>query len=172
MNLIISDHPLVLTEKQEHSFEYIDLTKQNMHNCVGCFGCWTKTIGKCVIRDDAVKIYPLIAKSERALYVSKLAYGGYDLPMKTLLERSIPIQQAFIRLHEGETHHVQRAVVAKDATIIAYGDISKREVSIFQKLVARNAKNMSFKNYKVLFVPEEKVNDIVSKEVEQWKKYG
>ncbi len=90
MNLIISDHPLVLTEKQEHSFEYIDLTKQNMHNCVGCFGCWTKTIGKCVIRDDAVKIYPLIAKSERVLYVSKLAYGGYDLPMKTLLEKAFP----------------------------------------------------------------------------------
>lgn len=41
--------------------------------------------------------------------------------MKTMLERAIPVQQAFIRVVDGETHHEQRAVVPKRATIVAYG---------------------------------------------------
>src|SRR5699024_656136 len=102
---------------------------------VGCFGCWTKTPGRCVIRDDAVKIYPVIAKSERVLYVSRVKYGGYDSPMKTMLERAIPVQQAFIRVLDGETHHVQRAVAPKRAVILAYGTTSDEEREVFRALV-------------------------------------
>lgn len=63
------------------------------------------------------------------IYVSRLAYGGYDLPMKKMLERAIPIQQAFIRLVDGETHHVQRAVAPKEALIEAYGEYPEEERS-------------------------------------------
>lgn len=68
-----------------------DLSSCRIAHCVGCFGCWTKTPGRCVIRNDAIKIYPVIAKSERVLYVSRVKYGGYDSPMKTMLERAIPV---------------------------------------------------------------------------------
>lgn len=80
------------------STEFINLSNLKIANCIGCFGCWTKTPGKCVIRDDAVKVYPKIAASDRVLYISKVKYGSYDTPMKTMLERAIPVQQAFIRL--------------------------------------------------------------------------
>lgn len=70
-----------------------------------------------MIRDDAVSVYPLIARSSDLIYVSRIFCGSYDVPMKTMLERSIPVQQAFIRLYHGETHHMQRAVVEKDAVI-------------------------------------------------------
>lgn len=133
---------------------------------MGCFGCWTKTPGQCVIRDDATQIYPCIAQSEAVLYVSRLAYGGYDTPMKTMLERAIPVQQAFIRIHQGETHHVQRDVKPKRATIIAYGDTDEEERDIFRQLVARNACNMSFAQHEIIFTPEDMVNDTVKK---HWK---
>lgn len=55
-----------------------------------------------------------------------MKFGGYDTPMKTMLERAIPIQQAFIRLVNGETRHVQRAVIPKRATIVGYGALSDR----------------------------------------------
>ena len=140
-----------------------------MTNCVGCFGCWTKTPGKCVIRDDAVKVYPEIAKSDTLLYVSRIKYGGYDTIMKTMLERAIPIQQAFIRLVEGETHHVQRKVVPKNATIIAYGDSGDVEREVFRKLVARNARNMNFKTYRVIFTTESQLHETVACEVKKWE---
>lgn len=91
MNLIMSDRPIAgLAPSEDTSFA--DLSQAKVANCVGCFGCWTKTQGRCVIRDEATKIYPLIAESDRVIYVSRLACGGYDLPMKKMLERAIPIQ--------------------------------------------------------------------------------
>lgn len=169
MKLILSDRPLKFKSEND-SFLFIDLSALNIANCVGCFGCWTKTPGKCVIRDDAAKVYPAIAKSDTLLYISRIKYGGYDTVMKKMLERAIPVQQAFIRLVDGETHHVQRDVKPKNATIIAYGDISDEEKGLFEKLVARNALNMNFEKYNIIYSVESLLEDAVNKEVEKWKK--
>ena len=169
MKLILSDRPLKFKPEND-SFLFIDLSALNIANCVGCFGCWTKTPGKCVIRDDAAKVYPEIEKSDTLLYISRIKYGGYDTVMKKMLERAIPVQQAFIRLVDGETHHVQRDVKPKNATIIAYGDISDEEKGLFEKLVARNALNMNFEKYNIIYSVESLLEDAVNKEVEKWKK--
>ncbi len=169
MNLILSDRPFDLPV-DNRSMEFIDLSRLKISNCMGCFGCWTKTPGKCVIRDDAVKVYPKIAESNRVLYISKVKYGSYDTVMKTMLERAIPVQQAFIRLLQGETHHVQRAVASKRATIIGYGDISDEEKEIFTQLIGRNAKNMCFEDYRVIFLQENELEKAVRKEVMSWGK--
>lgn len=168
MKLILSDTPLQDIEQKGTDIRYFDLSACKIAHCVGCFGCWTKTPGKCVIRDDAVKIYPCIAQSDRILYISRIKYGGYDTIMKTMLERAIPVQQAFIRILDGETHHVQRAVVPKQATIIAYGEISGEEQALFRQLVDRNARNMSFAHYEVRFVTENMLQDAVKEEVRKW----
>lgn len=102
----MTDRPVDLSFLKDEAVKYIDLSSLRIANCVGCFGCWTKTPGKCVIRDDATWVYPCIAASDTVLYVSRLCYGGYDSVMKTMLERAILVQQAFIRIYKGETHHV------------------------------------------------------------------
>ena len=169
MKLILSDRPLnIPTEFFKDDMKFFDLSSLKITNCVGCFGCWTKTPGKCVIRDDAVKVYPIIAKSDAVLYVSHMKYGGYDTIMKTMLERAIPIQMAFIRLLNGETHHVQRAVVPKNATIIAYGEISEDEKDIFKNLIERNSHNMNFQSYKIIFTREDMLEKTVKEEVSKW----
>ena len=76
--------------------------------------------------------------------------------MKRMLERAIPIQQDSIRIHRGEAYHLQRDVVPKRATIVAY--------------VARNAHNMNFEHYRILFVEESAVGETVQKVVETWKR--
>ena len=81
-----------------------------------------------------------------------------------------PVQQAFIRVLDGETHHVQRAVAPKQATILAYGSTSPEEEELFRRLVARNAKNMNFAGYRVLFAQEDAVETLAQKEVEAWQK--
>ena len=134
MHLILSDRRIDLSTEDESTYNLIDLSELNITNCVGCFSCWVKTPGKCIIRDDAIKVYPKIAYSDKIIYVSKIKYGGYDTIMKTMLERSIPVQQAFIRLLHGETHHVQRNVALKHAVIIGYGNISDEEKNIFKLL--------------------------------------
>lgn len=168
MKLIMSDKPLNINIQNGNDTKYFDLSSLKIANCMGCFRCWTKTPGKCVIRDDATAVYPCIAKSNKVIYVSRLKYGGYDSVMKTMLERAIPIQQAFIRIHNDETHHVQRAVTPKQATIIAYGDIDEEERNIFRNLVARNASNMSFESYNIIFTTEAMLDDMVNKVIETW----
>lgn len=168
MKLILSDRPLPLELSSHPDAVCVDLTRLKIANCVGCFGCWTKTPGRCVIRDDAVKVYPLIAQSETVLYVSRIKYGGYDTVMKTMLERAIPVQQAFIRVVNGETHHVQRSVAPKDAVILAYGASDEEEQVLFRQLIARNAHNMNFQSYRVLFCREDQVQDLVQTEVAKW----
>lgn len=167
MRLLMTDISLNIELNNENKL--IDLSALNIKNCVGCFGCWIKTPGKCVIRDDATKVYPFIAKSNEVIYVSHVKYGSYDTIMKTMLERSIPIQQAFIRIHNGETHHVQRNVKKKKATIIAYGNMEKEEKEVFSELVKRNAHNMLFESVRIIFTTKEGLLKAVSQEVMKWQ---
>lgn len=87
-----------------------------------------------------------------------------------MLERAIPVQQAFIRLHHGETHHFQRRVASKQAVIIGYGESSDDERAVFEKLVARNAHNMNFESWRVVFAPEHELEQTVEREVLAWEK--
>lgn len=167
MKLLMMDTLLDIEIGNENKL--VDLSTLNIKNCVGCFGCWVKTPGKCVIRDDATSVYPLIAKSNEVIYVSHVRYGSYDTIMKTMLERAIPIQQAFIRIHNGETHHVQRDVKKKKATIIAYGEIDKEEKEVFSELVKRNAHNMLFDSVKIVFTTKEELLKTVEQEVAKWQ---
>ena len=169
MNLLITDISLDINFIQSENSRYVDISKLNIANCLGCFSCWTRTPGKCIIRDDAISVYPLIAKSKNLIYVTKIKFGSYDTPMKVLLERSLPIQKAFIRLYQGEAHHVQRNVEEKNAIIVAYGNASEEEKDLFRRLVARNSHNMLFKNYKILFTQKENLNDFIKKEVSLWE---
>ena len=164
MKLIVSDYTLQCSDYlNENGINYFDLTKCNIKNCIGCFSCWVKSPGKCIIRDDAIKIYTLLAQSEHLIYISKVKYGCYDTKMKTYLERTIPIQQAFIRLYHNETHHVQRNVAYKKAIIIAYGNIEDAEKEIFKALVARNSHNMNFESYNIIFTNEDNIESEVLK---------
>lgn len=169
MKLILSDRPLELSIYNS-DIHFFDLSSLNIAHCVGCFGCWTKTPGQCVIRDDATRITPIMAQSDALIYVSRVKYGGYDTIMKTMMERALPLQQAYLRIHHGETHHVQRAVVPKKAAIIAYGAKSSEERALFEEFIDRNAHNMNFERHHVVFARECDVQDIVANEVRKWEK--
>ena len=68
---------LLLTDKTLHEirttdvYTCIDLSQMKISSCMGCFGCWIKTPGKCVIRDDAISVYPLIAQADSVIYVTR-----------------------------------------------------------------------------------------------------
>ena len=68
MKLIMSDRPLDVAITDPAEVKYVDLSSLKIANCTGCFGCWTRTPGRCVIRDDATRVYPLIAASDTLLY--------------------------------------------------------------------------------------------------------
>ena len=190
MKLIMSDRPISLEIGENKDIKYIDLSSMKIANCVGCFGCWTKTPGKCVIRDDATKVYPYIAECSSVIYVSHIKYGGYDSVMKTMIcdennDREGYPDTAGIHTHTQRrnspraakcgnkgcnNNNVQRNVAIKDAIIIAYGDTDSEEQEIFRQLVERNARNMNFGKYEIVFVTEQEVEETVKNELKKWEK--
>lgn len=44
--------------------ELLELRHLNIRPCTGCLGCWTKTPGRCVQRDDMDRVYAAIAAAD------------------------------------------------------------------------------------------------------------
>ena len=45
MKLIMTDRPVDVSFLKNEAVKYIDLSSLRIANCMGCFGCWTKTPG-------------------------------------------------------------------------------------------------------------------------------
>ncbi len=54
---------------ENHSVDCFSLSKMDLQFCTGCWSCWWKTPGKCVIHDDAdnLSIPAVISLSFRLL---------------------------------------------------------------------------------------------------------
>ena len=65
----MTDRPVDVSFLKDEAVKYIDLSSLRIANCMGCFGCWTKTPGRCVIRDDATRVYPYIAASLSLIHI-------------------------------------------------------------------------------------------------------
>lgn len=58
--------------------------------CGGCFGCWLKTPGKCVINDRCTDIPEKLSECNEFVIVTPITYGGYSAAVKAVIDRSIP----------------------------------------------------------------------------------
>ena len=57
--------------------------------CVGCFSCWNRTPGKCVIRDGYDDIGALIHRADEIVVNSRYTFGGFSGFVKNVLDRCI-----------------------------------------------------------------------------------
>ena len=155
MNVIIHD-----LEKQqfEQLFPHI---KEDTHviydrgcirNCIGCFGCWIKTPGKCVIKDGYDDMGEILSKANKVIIISKCYYGGYSPFVKNILDRSISYLLPFFRTRKNETHHKPRYKNNFGLQVYFYGEhISEQEKDTARKLVAANCVNFYVQEQEVLF---------------------
>ena len=49
--------------------------------CCGCFKCWLKNAGFCIMKDSLQHIGALIGQSDPLIIVSQCCYGGYSLSL-------------------------------------------------------------------------------------------
>ena len=165
MNLIIHD----LTKEQ---WEALDLPisentriisdNGTIHKCIGCFGCWIKTPGQCIIPDEYQRMGELLAKAEEVTVISRCSFGGYSSFVKNVLDRSISYVLPFFEIREGEMHHRKRYDNQFLMRVIFYGsDITEEEKETAKELVKANAVNLHGKVKEVLFVESaEKIGEV------------
>lgn len=111
--------------------------------CLGCFGCWVKTPGLCVITNDcANSISQAEMQADALVILSELTYGGFSPDIKAFFDRSIPNISPRFKIHHNEMHHKMRYEKFPCWIVLGYGDSTEEEREIFRELAQRNALNM------------------------------
>lgn len=111
--------------------------------CRGCFQCWVKTPGLCIMDSDSVNdTGALLIQSDVVIFLSEICYGGFSYDIKSFLDRIIPNIMPYFEIVNGEMHHVKRYERFPVIVAIGYGDFVKEESQLFKEIIVRNALNM------------------------------
>lgn len=119
------------------------LREKEISDCKGCFHCWIKTPGKCIIDDYSREITRLFVHVDLAIFLTPLIFGGYSSELKKGLDRIIPLISPFFITIDGETHHRKR--YKSYPSLIGIGITDQEnpdQENIFSKLILRNSINM------------------------------
>jgi len=79
-----------------------------IHHCTGCFGCWVKTPGKCVIHDGYENIGSMMGSCTELILISQCCYGSVSPFVKAVQDRAISYIHPDFVLRKGEMHHKRR----------------------------------------------------------------
>lgn len=96
-----------LIKSKEDDIEIVS-SDENTLKCIGCFGCWFKTPGKCILKDTYNNMGELLAKSEDIIVISKCYFGSYSPKVKRILDRVTGYVHPLFESRNGETHHRSR----------------------------------------------------------------
>lgn len=119
--------------------------------CCGCFKCWLKNAGFCIMKDSLQHIGALIGQSDPLIIVSQCCYGGYSSPVKAILDRAIGGSLPFFTWRGGQTHHISRYPHRKLLRVYFYGECTKFEEEIAKEVVERNRLNLDYEKADVVF---------------------
>lgn len=116
--------------------------KGSIHHCIGCFGCWIKTPGKCVIHDGYEGTGIDMGKCDELIIISQCCYGGVSPFVKMVQDRAISYIHPDFVIRKGEMHHKRRYNNVISMSAYFYGEnISDEEKELAKELMQANADN-------------------------------
>lgn len=90
-------------------WELIYLRNYNIMACQGCFGCWTKTPGRCGQADDMTNIlFPKFIQADIAILASPLYYFSMNACLKAFVDRTLPMFEPKFTERGDRTDHPLR----------------------------------------------------------------
>ena len=126
-------------------------------DCTGCFGCWVRTPGSCVIRDSLGDLGVLLARTDELLLVSRMTFGWVSPHVKRALDRSIGYLHPNFRIADGQLHHRMRYADHELAlSFHLYGPSTGAERACARTIAAANALNLGARLASVRFPADEK----------------
>lgn len=138
-----------------YDVEILTLREMEIAHCLGCFNCWVKTPGQCVVEDGSREVARAVISSDLVVFLTPVTFGGYSFELKKALDRIICLVMPFFTRIDGEVHHVPRYV--HFPSLLAVGLEAEKNLDteeIFGKLVTRNAINMHSPAHSALFVED------------------
>lgn len=149
MKLIIHDldekYNEIVLEKFKGGDEEIKIISDNgnIKHCIGCFGCWIKTPGRCIIDDGYNEMGALLGKTKEIIIMSECKYGTFSPFVRNILDRSIGYIHPDFTKRKGEIHHKERYSNRMKPKVYFYGNITKEEKVTAEKIVEANMLNFN-----------------------------
>lgn len=102
-------HELVQAlETSGHAVVLLTLRDMDISHCTGCWGCWVKTPGECVARDDSTDVCRAAIHADLVLHASPVIMGFYSALLKKTTDKLIPLVHPYVIVAKGEAHHKAR----------------------------------------------------------------
>lgn len=134
MKLIITDlEDFSLPVSGEHKIIRPD---EKLTQCLGCFSCWVKTPGKCVIADGFEEMGALWSKCDEVIIVCRCVYGGLSPFAKNVMDRSLAYVHPDFTIKGGEMHHKRRYLNKVRCSAMFYGDTTEKEQETARHIIA------------------------------------
>ena len=111
-----------LNRSGEHEVNVINVIEKNVAPCLGCFGCWRKMDGHCVIRDDQNAILDLYRAADVIIWSFPLYCYGMPSHLKAVLDRTIPlVKMNMVQQADGTVRHEALADFSRMHTLVICG---------------------------------------------------
>lgn len=130
---------------------WVSFEDKSITPCIGCWDCWLKTPGTCVMKDEMSEHYEHYMQSDQVILLCDTAQGFLNHQAKAFIDRSIPHYLPYIELIEGECNHVPRYKHYPD--LIFYFDastLSNQEEIVLEDYLFRTAFQYKSKAFRLV----------------------
>ena len=133
------------------TLKIIQLDDQSITACIGCWNCWLKTPGICVMKDQMSELFTDYVNSHSLILLMDTAQGFISHQAKAFFDRSIPHHHPYIELVDGECHHVARYERYPD--MVFYFDtigLTNKEEQVIEDYLYRTAYHFRSNAYRIV----------------------
>ena len=122
--------------------------------CKGCFGCWLKSPGECVMGDGLKRLGSEMAASERIIVISRNLYGGFSVEVKRMLDRALSCFLPYFEVRDGRLHHQLRGQTFPHMSVYFYEteNMTAAEKDLSKQVVKANSINYNAVSYEIYFI--------------------
>jgi len=129
------DHLLQGMADAGAAVEAVALKDRKIKLCRGCFTCWTKTPGTCILKDDMTsELLPKWMAADLVVYASPLYHYTLNAQMKGFIERTLPILEPF--LEEGADNRTDHSLRCDPPAAVVLSVAGFPEMAVFDHLSA------------------------------------
>lgn len=95
-------------KSKRHEISMLILRDMDIRFCIGCFGCWVKIPGECIVKDDSHEVCRKTINSDLVLFASPVIMGFPSAVLKKAMDKLIPLVHPYTVIDQGEVHHLKR----------------------------------------------------------------
>ena len=111
-----------MNRKEQHEVHVVNVIEKKIAPCRGCFGCWQRGDGYCVIKDDQNEILDQYRNADVIIWSFPLYCYAMPSHLKAVLDRTIPlVQMKMVEEKDGTVRHEALADFSRIHTLVICG---------------------------------------------------